>query len=81
MYPMVHTAHGATPLRSKPLVVALCPPPSDFDWQHRETSTGDSGSIDDLRLAQPQVHGNFVVYSEEESKAIWLSSSSYAGLY
>jgi hypothetical protein len=83
MYPMVPTAHSATPLRSKPLVVALCPPPSDFDWQHRETSIGDSSSID--AVAQPQVQytsdGNFVVYSEEESKAIWLSSSSYAGLY
>jgi len=74
LYPLVQTAAQATtPMRSRPVLVAVEPPPAEFDWKQAAASKGDgipSYPTRDLQTAPWEFTG-------EESKAIWLSSTSY----
>ena len=76
LYPLVRTtAHALTPMRSPPITVALYPPPTDFEWRQRDSDCS-SGSVTSKRAK-----GSCMAYTVEESRAIWLSSSSYTGLF
>jgi hypothetical protein len=74
LYPLVQTdAQGTTPMRSRHVIVAVEPPPAEFDWKQAAASKGDgipSHPIRHLQTAPWEFTG-------EESKAIWLSSTSY----
>jgi hypothetical protein len=74
LYPLVQThAQGTTPMRSKHVIVAVEPPPDEFDWKQAAFSKGDgipSRPIRHLQTAPWEFTG-------DESRAIWLSSTSY----
>ena len=76
LYPLVRTpADALTPMRSPPITVALHPPPTDFEWRQRDSDCS-SGSV-----TSKWPKGSCMAYTVEESRAIWLSSSSYTGLF
>jgi hypothetical protein len=77
LYPLVRVPKaglpGCTPLRSKPITVAVAPPPAEFDWkQHAGTSTS-------TRTAEPKlIDGSvYATFGSDESRSIWLMSARY----
>ena len=73
LYPLVQTNAGhQTPMRAKLVVAALHAPPDEFNWKN---SSGQAN-----RISTPMLHGfktTFATFTPDESKAIWLPSTSY----
>ena len=73
LYPLVRTKAGhQTPMRAKLAVAALHAPPDEFNWKN---SSGQAS-----RISTPALHDfktTFATFTRDESKAVWLSSTSY----
>jgi hypothetical protein len=74
LYPLVQQkAQATTPMRSRPVIAAVEPPPAEFDWKQDAASNRDgipSNPIRHLKTATGE-------FTEDVSKVSWLSSTSY----
>ena len=79
VYPLVDTTMGkVTPMRCKPVVAVVQPPPVDFDWRNSSASL----VFDDTAAAKPRFHRNgkgqtFLIFTDEESNTIWRLTEPY----
>jgi hypothetical protein len=78
LYPLVKThAQGMTPMRSKHIMVAVEPPPDEFDWKQAAFSKGDVIPARPIRTSEQCCSQQPWEFTGDESRAIWLSSTSY----
>ena len=78
LYPLVRThAQGTTPMRSKHVIVAVEPPPDEFDWKQAAFSKGDVIPARPIRTSEQCCSQQPWEFTGDESRAIWLSSTSY----
>ena len=74
LYPLVHVGPTEyTPLRSKPITIAVALPPAEFDWEQH------AGNRTSMRAAQPslQMSTVYATFTSDESRSIWLMSTRY----
>jgi hypothetical protein len=80
LYPLIKTLRqGTTTMRGIHFIVAVEPPPKEFDWKQAAFGKSDVMPARAIRTTAQVARQQPCEFTGDESRAIWLSSTSYDG--